>query len=131
MRLFPAVLALALCLVPAQGRCADAGESTELWEGKVLSATFAAGICTKPGGAVRGVFLLTHRSGDTDVYHVYGYRDGNMVEVRHPSGHVFRAEVAPDGTLEGRARIKNRISLTLKGRSTPGVPLSDDCAPLK
>ncbi len=97
----------------------------------MLSATFKAGICTRPGNGVRGVFLLTHKNGDTDVYHVYGYREGGFVEVRHASGHIFKARVEPDGTLEGKARIRNRVSLTLKGKSTPGVQLTDDCAPLQ
>ncbi len=125
-----ALIVLVLGAAPA-ARCADPGERTELWEGNVLSATFKAGICTRPNNGVRGVFLLTHKNGDTDVYHVYGYREGSFVAVRHAAGPIFRAEVAPAGTLEGKARIRNRVSLTLKGKSTSGVPLTDDCAPLQ
>ncbi len=140
---FPVVRVLVLCTaffllaMPARATAGSAhpvneqGERTELWTGKVLSATFKAGICTRPNGAVRGVFWLRHANGDVDVYHVYGFRNGEEVEVRHPSGHIFRARVTPDGNLSGKVRIKNRIGLTMKGSSQRDVPLSDDCAPLR
>ncbi|MDO5537870.1 MAG: hypothetical protein Q4F72_10130 [Desulfovibrionaceae bacterium] len=132
------LLLAGLILAPSAGRAAEPAqnaarteETTELWSGTVLSATFRAGICTRRDGAVRGVFLLTHKSGDTDVYHIYGSRVDGEVQARHASGHVFRARVDGNGALTGTVRIKNRIKLTMKGTSRSGVPLSDDCAPLQ
>ena len=86
-------------------------------------------MCTKPDGRVRGVFHLRQRSGEVDVYHVYGKRVGPVVEARHGSGHTFTGEIDGD-RVTCSVRLKNGMSVKMKGTRTVGVPVTDDCAPL-
>ncbi len=144
----PLLLAiLALCLVPtapcaAQGpqgqavqrpvaqQSAPRLERTEVWTGSVLSATFRAGMCTRPDGSLRGVFLLTHSNGQTDVYHLYGHAEGNEFEARHASGHVLTGTYVDVETVKGRMRLKNGMKFKYKGHRHLNAPVTDDCAPL-
>lgn len=110
--------------------CAAPGEVTELWQGSVLGAGFRAGVCFAASGDARGVLLLTHANGQTDVYHLAGRISDNAFELRHGSGHVFRGRLLPGGKMEGRVRLNNGLSLSLSGTRRLDVPLAPDCAPL-
>ena len=121
-----------LSLSPAYAGGAKADrETTELWTGSILTASYRAGVCTKKDGSARGVLYLTHANGQTDVYHVYGHKKGNYFELRHESGHTGQITEAGDGSLTGTVRIKNKYKVSVKGRSQLNVKLSDDCAPLR
>lgn len=111
-------------------QAASPDEKTELWQGTVLGARFRTGVCFAPNGSARGVLLLTHRNGQTDVYHLYGHLAGNAFELRHGSGHVFRGSLFSDGRMEGRVRLSGGLSMSLSGARTPNVRLAGDCAPL-
>ncbi len=106
-----------------------ARERTEYWSGKILSATFRATMCRRPDGALRGVFLLTHKNGSTDSYHVFGRVEGNSFEARHGSGHVISGDLGNPGEVSGRMRLKNGMSFKFKSPRTYDVPVTDDCAP--
>lgn len=105
-------------------------EYTEVWEGKVLSATYRVGMCTRADGTVRGVFLLTHRSGETDVYHLNGSVRDHSLTARHHSGHELTADLRDPSTVRGKMRLKNGMSFSLDARRHPNAPVTDDCAPL-
>lgn len=120
---------------PAKGSAASRttgaapDEKTELWTGSVYTSTFRATMCTKPDGRVRGVFNLRLRSGQVDVYHVYGTNRGGHIEARHSSGHTFVGRTDGD-KVTCTVKIKNRMSVKMKGRRQVGVPVTDDCAPI-
>ncbi|MBQ4125943.1 MAG: hypothetical protein II595_08315 [Desulfovibrio sp.] len=126
--------------LPGQGICAPAaphglagpgarpGEATELWTGSVLTAKFRASVCVKRDGSLRGVALLKHRTGAVDVYHIYGTARNGHVDARHGSGHRFTGE------LEGiyanmQIRLASGMRFKVKCQRTPGIPVTDDCAP--
>ena len=126
--------------LPGQGLCAPAaphglagpgarpGEATELWTGSVLTAKFRASVCVKRDGSLRGVALLKHRTGAVDVYHIYGTARNGHVDARHGSGHRFTGE------LEGiyanmQIRLASGMRFKVKCQRTPGIPVTDDCAP--
>ena len=115
---------------PADQSPAARRERTEVWTGSVLSATFRAGMCTRPDGSLRGVFLLTHSNGQTDVYHLYGHAEGNEFEARHASGHVLTGTYVDIETVKGRMRLKNGMKFKYKGHRHLNAPVTDDCAPL-
>lgn len=125
------VLLPVLSLGPAYAGAKADRETTELWTGSILTARYRAGVCTKKDGSARGVLYLTHASGQTDVYHVYGYKKGNYFELRHESGHIGQITESGDGSLKGTVRIKNKYNVSVRGRSQLNVKLSDDCAPLR
>lgn len=128
------LLALFLAACPAEpyaAKDADNAEVHELWTGSVLTATFKAGVCTKKNGSARGVLLLTHATGQTDVYHVYGYKEGSYFELRHASGHIGKITGYEGGLLKGTVRLKSGFKINVQGRSRLNVPLSDDCAPIQ
>ncbi len=136
MRFLPLLAILALGACPLQAELAKAGpqeqeETTELWTGSILTATFRAGVCTKKDGTARGVLYLTHANGNTDVYHVYGHKKDNLFELSHSSGHSGQIRESEDGSLKGIVRIKNKYKFNVKGRSQLHVQLTDDCAPLR
>lgn len=106
------------------------GEQSEMWQGKVLGASFRAGVCYDARGRARGVLLLTHASGQTDVYHLNGVMAGGSFELRHGSGHVFSGSLDSSSAMSGRVRLANGLRLSLKGRRIFGQPLAQDCAPL-
>ncbi len=132
VQFLPFSLMMALCLCPVHAGAAKADpETTELWTGSILTAKYRAGVCTKKDGSARGVLYLTHASGQTDVYHVYGHKKDNYFELRHESGHVGQITEAGDGSLKGTVRVKNRYKISVSGRSQHNVQLTDDCAPLR
>ena len=107
------------------------GEVTELWTGKVLTATFRAGMCFGADGKARGVLVLRHANGQEDVYHLYGGIRANAFDLAHSSGHSFTGRLTGPRSMEGRVKLKNGLSLSLEGERTPDVPLvAEDCAPL-
>ncbi len=107
------------------------GEVTELWQGKVLTAKFRAGMCFAQNGKARGVLLLTHANGQTDTYHLYGTIKNNEFNLSHGSGHVFTGKITGKNSMEGKVRLKGGMSLNLKGARTIDAPLqAEDCAPL-
>ena len=107
------------------------GEVTELWTGKVLTATFRAGMCFGADGKARGVLILRHANGQEDTYHLYGGIRANAFELTHSSGHSFTGRLTGPRSMEGRVKLKNGLSLSLEGERTPDVPLvAEDCAPL-
>lgn len=107
------------------------GEVTELWTGKVLTATFRAGMCFRTDGKARGVLILRHANGQEDSYHLYGHIRDNAFDLTHTSGHSFTGRLTGPGTMEGRVKLKNGLSLNLEGKRARDVPLAaDDCAPL-
>lgn len=105
---------------------------TEYWQGKVLTATFRAGMCFARDGQARGVLLLRHSSGQVDEYHLYGKISGDEFELSHSSGHIFKGRLVTPDRMEGRVKLKHSISLSLKGERIQNVPLlAEDCAPLE
>ncbi len=107
------------------------GEVTELWTGRVLTATFRAGMCFSADGKARGVLLLRHANGQEDTYHLSGSIRANAFELSHSSGHSFTGRLTGPRSMEGRVRLKNGLRLSLEGERTPDVPLlAEDCAPL-
>lgn len=133
------MLAFCCLWLLAQTPCAGAAETiatgpdvaTELWQGRVLTASFKAGMCFSPDGSARGVLLLKHANGEVDEYHLYGKIKNNEFELAHSSGHVFRGKLVSPGQMEGRVKLKNSISLSLKGTRQLDIPLlAADCAPL-
>ena len=107
------------------------GEVTELWTGKVLSATFRAGMCFGADGKARGVLILRHANGQEDPYHLYGHISANAFELTHSSGHSFTGRITGPRSMEGRVKLKNGLTLNLEGERTLDVPLAaEDCAPL-
>lgn len=107
------------------------GEVTELWSGKVLTATFRAGMCFSADGRARGVLLLRHANGQEDVYHLKGTIRSNSFDLAHSSGHVFAGRLTGPHSMEGRVTLKNGLRLSLEGTRALDVPLAaEDCAPL-
>lgn len=106
--------------------------STELWRGKVLTASFRAGMCFGHDGKARGVLILKHSSGQEDVYHLYGTMKNNEFDLSHSSGHYFSGKLTGPGTMEGKAKLSNGMKLNLKGERLQNVRLkASDCAPLR
>lgn len=107
------------------------GEVTELWTGKVLTATFRAGMCFGADGKARGVLLLRHANGQEDAYHLFGSIRANAFDLSHSSGHSFTGRLTGPRSMEGSVRLKNGLRLSLKGERIPDAPLlAEDCAPL-
>lgn len=105
--------------------------ATELWEGKVLTASFRAGMCFAPNGGARGVLLLRHANGNVDVYHLKGVMRNDEFNLSHSSGHFFSGKMTGPDSMEGKVKLKNGMRFTLKGRRHRDVPLlAEDCAPL-
>ena len=120
-----------ICILFAgAAQAASPDEKTEVWQGTVLGAKFITGVCFAPNGSARAVLLLTHRNGQTDVYHLYGQLVDNAFELRHGSGHIFRGKLTSAGKMEGRVRLSGGIAMPLSGTRTPNVQLAEDCAPL-
>ncbi len=106
-------------------------QATELWEGKVLTAKFRAGMCFEPDGKARGVLILTHRNGNEDVYHLYGTMKDNKFELSHSSGHYFSGSLENPDQMEGKVKLSNSMKMSLKGSRKKNVTLkAPDCAPL-
>lgn len=135
-RIMLTVIALIFLVAVMPASAADTivsnpSETTEFWQGKVLTATFRAGMCHAPDGKARGVLYLRHANGQEDTYHLYGTIKNNEFRLSHSSGHVFSGKFSGGNNLEGKAKLKNGISLSLKGTRTLNVPLvAKDCAPL-
>lgn len=109
----------------------DKEQSAELWEGKILTARFRAGICFKPDGKAMGVLILTHRNGNEDVYHLYGSVRNNKFDLSHSSGHYFNGELTGPDSMEGHVKLANGMKMSLKGSRKQNVTLkAPDCAPL-
>ena len=107
------------------------GEVTELWTGKVLTATFRAGMCFGADGKARGVLILRHANGQEDPYHLYGSIRDNAFALTHSSGHSFTGRITGPRSMEGRVKLKNGLALNLEGERSLDVPLAaEDCAPL-
>ena len=107
------------------------GEVTELWTGKVLTATFRAGMCFRTDGRARGVLILRHANGQEDTYHLYGHIRANAFDLTHGSGPSFTGRLTGPASMEGRVKLKNGLSLNLEGKREQDVPLlAEDCAPL-
>ncbi len=105
--------------------------SVELWEGKILTARFRAGMCYKPDGKAMGVLILTHRNGNEDVYHLYGSVKNNKFDLSHSSGHYFNGELTGPDSMEGHVKLANGMKMSLKGSRKQNVTLkAPDCAPL-
>ena len=106
-------------------------QTTEYWEGKVLTARFRAGMCFQPNGKAHGVLILTHRNGNEDVYHLYGtYRD-SYFDLSHSSGHYFNGQRTGPDSMEGQVKLSNGMKMKLKGSRKQNVSLkAPDCAPL-
>lgn len=123
--LFPA------CLSHAAHPLNSTGEATELWEGKVLTASFKVGMCFARDGKARGVLILTHRNGKNDVYHLYGSLKDKHFDLAHSSGHFFKGELTGPEEMKGKVKLSNGLRLTLKGRRTQNARLyGDDCSPV-
>lgn len=104
---------------------------TELWEGKVLTATFRTGMCFSPDGKARGVLILRHANGNEDVYHLYGTIKNNSFDLSHSSGHFFNGRLTGRDTMEGKVKLNNGLKLSLEGKRIQDAPLlAKDCAPL-
>lgn len=105
--------------------------TTELWEGKALTATFKVGICYKPDGQAQGVLLLRHKNGNVDTYHLYGTLKNNEFFLKHSSGHKITGTLTGPDKMKGKATLGNGWRLSLSGKRLRNVPLAaSDCAPL-
>ena len=132
LRGFSFLLALGFLLaLTAQAWAAESGEVTELWTGKVLTASFRAGMCFAASGKARGVLILRHANGQEDVYHLYGRIRSNAFDLTHSSGHSFTGKITGSDSMEGRVRLKSGLVLNLKGKRKTDVRLARDCAPLR
>lgn len=131
-----AILCLSFCLaaLPVLGEETIAthnGLTTELWQGKALTATFRVGICYTAKGKANGVLLLKHRNGQVDTYHLNGTLKNNEFYLTHSSGHKITGSLTGPGGMQGKARLANGLSLGLKGERIRNAPLAAaDCAPL-
>ena len=104
--------------------------TTEYWQGKVLTASFRAGMCFSPNGQARGVLILRHSNGNEDTYHLHGTITNGEFNLSHSSGHHFYGTLS-DNSISGKAKLNRGITLSLKGKRTRNVPLkAQDCAPL-
>ena len=105
---------------------------TELWRGKILTATFRAGMCFAPNGKAKGVFILRHSNGDEDVYHVLGTWENNHFNLKHNSGHKFSGEFVSDSKVKGKVKLNRGMTLSMSGDRTRNVRLvAHDCAPIE
>lgn len=104
---------------------------TEYWQGKVLTATFRAGMCFAPDGNAKGVLILRHSNGNEDVYHLYGTMKNNQFDLSHSSGHFFSGQLIEPDKLKGKVKLNKGITLSMEGKRTKNVRLdAEDCAPL-
>lgn len=127
------ILAISVSAFAAEPETIKTGPKavTELWDGKVLTATFRAGMCFEANGKAKGVLMLRHSNGQQDVYHLYGTIKNNEFELTHGSGHSFKGKLTGPDKMEGRVKLKNGLSLGLTGKRHKDVPLAaKDCAPL-
>lgn len=109
----------------------NSNTTTELWEGKALTAVFRVGICYTSKGQARGVLLLRHRNGQEDTYHLNGTLKNGEFFLTHSSGHKLAGNLSGPHEMEGKAKLANGLSLRLKGKRSKDVPLAaPDCAPL-
>lgn len=107
------------------------GQITELWEGKVLTASFRAGMCFGTDGKAKGVLLLRHANGQEDTYHLYGTIRNNAFDLSHSSGHYFNGQLTGPDSMEGKVKLSNGLKLGLKGRRIKDAELmAPDCAPM-
>lgn len=107
------------------------GQITELWQGKVLTASFRAGMCFDPLGKARGVLILRHKNGQEDTYHLYGTIKNNAFDLSHSSGHYFTGRLTGPDSMEGKVKLSNGLKLGLEGRRIQNAKLlAPDCAPL-
>lgn len=107
------------------------GQITELWEGKVLTARFRAGMCFGTDGKAKGVLLLRHANGQEDVYHLYGTIKNNAFNLSHSSGHYFNGHLKGPDSMEGNVKLSNGLKLSLKGKRIRDARLmAPDCAPM-
>lgn len=105
--------------------------TTEVWQGKALTATFRVGICYNARGKANGVLLLKHRNGQVDTYHLNGTLKNNEFYLTHSSGHRLSGSLTGPDSMQGRAKLANGLGLGLKGERIRNVPLAAaDCAPL-
>lgn len=105
---------------------------TEYWQGKVLTATFRAGLCYTKAGDAKGVLILRHSNGQEDSYHLYGTVKDGKFDLRHSSGHHFYGDLPDRDTLQGKVKLAKSISLSLSGKRKVNAPLlAPDCAPPK
>lgn len=137
MKYLLAIFTLLACILPAwqskaQGTLGpEKDRATELWEGKALTAHFRVGICYKPDGQAQGVLVLKHRSGNEDIYHLYGTVKNNEFYLTHSSGHKLSGKLIGPDEMEGKAKLSSGLKLSLSGKRIQNVPLAaPDCAPL-
>lgn len=129
-------LVLSLCgvcpvLAAEATTISDANHTTELWEGKALTAHFRVGMCHDKKGKAWGVLELRHATGQEDIYHLYGTLRNNEFNLHHSSGHFLSGRLGDDGTMKGKAKLKNGLRMSLSGSRRLNVPLAaEDCAPL-
>lgn len=135
-KIVAAAFFLAIVTQGGPGLCADTlvtgpGVRTEMWNGRVLTAKFRAGMCFEANGKARGVLILRHANGNEDVYHLYGHYNNNAFELSHSSGHHFAGEITGPDSMKGSVKISKGPRLSLSGKRTVDVPLAaSDCAPL-
>lgn len=132
LRLIPGALCLLLCLAAQAAGAASPGpgEVGELWQGKVLTASFRVGMCFDSKGKARGVLLLRHRNGQQDAYHLYGTIRNNQFNLSHSSGHQFSGRLVGPEKMEGSVRLANGMKLNLEGARIQNASLAgDDCSP--
>lgn len=102
----------------------------ELWHGKIYSSTYKAGVCIEANGELKGVLKLKTAKGDIDTYHFYGHFQNNKIYAKHGSGHMFNGAFLSDKNVGGKIALKNGYTLSIKGKRTKNVQLTDNCAPL-
>lgn len=134
MRIAAIFLVLLLAAAPATAQetvVSGPVVTTELWEGKALTASFRVGICYRPDGQAQGVLLLKHKNGNVDTYHLYGTLKNNEFSLRHSSGHRIVGTLPDRGRMKAKATLGNGWRLSLSGKRRHNVPLAaSDCAPL-
>lgn len=125
-----------LILAPRAAYCAETtvtgpNHTTELWEGKALTATFRVGMCYDARGKANGVLVLRHANGQEDVYHLYGTLKNNEFQLSHSSGHTLTGRLTANDRMEGKARLKSGLKMSLSGSRQRNARLAAaDCAPL-
>lgn len=129
--LFVLMTFFAVCAGAVETTVTSGDRTTELWQGKALTAIFRVGICYGKKGQAQGVLLLRHRNGKEDVYHLYGTLKNNEFYLTHSSGHKFEGRLTGPDRMEGKARLSSGMRLSLNGKRQRNVPLvASDCAPL-
>jgi len=102
----------------------------EIWQGKIYTSTYRAGVCIDVKGQIQGVLKLRTSKGDVDTYHFFGHIKNGKIFAKHSSGHIFKGKFISDSKVGGKITLKSGYKVALKGKRLKNVQLTTSCAPL-